>query len=140
MAAGSTPLLPHSLPPRNSGGGLNVAARHVLLALYLHHGDLHLRDTQLPAPKAAAPTPEAWADTAAEEIAAYLQITCCRFSTALGQRKGTPDPLSALLYPAHPRDPTQVKPLEGWASFCNAPLAAPDETTAARMDPADQRA
>ena len=72
MAGGSTPLPPDSPPLRHSGGGLNVAARHVLLALYLHHRDLHLSDPQLPAPKAAAPAPEVWADTAPEDIAAYL--------------------------------------------------------------------
>ena len=66
------PCAPHSPPLRHSGGGLNVAARHVLLALYLHHRDLHLQDPQLPARQAAAPTPEAWADTAPEEMAAYL--------------------------------------------------------------------
>ena len=53
MAGGSTPLPPHSPPLHHSGGGLNVVARHVLLALYLHHRDLHLPDPQLPAPKAA---------------------------------------------------------------------------------------
>ena len=52
-----------------------MAARHILLALYLHHRDLHLPDPQLPAPQAAALTPEAWADTAPEEIAAYLRTT-----------------------------------------------------------------
>ena len=45
-----------------------MAARHILLALYLHHCDLHRPDPQLPATQAAAPTPEAWADTAPEEI------------------------------------------------------------------------
>ena len=70
VATGSTPLPPHSPPLRHSGGGLNVAARHILLALYLHHRDLHLPERQLPAPQAAALTPEAWADTAPEEIAA----------------------------------------------------------------------
>ena len=72
-ATGSTPLLPYSPPPRQSGGGLNVAARHILLALYLHHRDVHLPDPQLPAPRAAASTPEARADRAPEEIAAYLE-------------------------------------------------------------------
>ena len=94
VATGSTPLPPHSLPLRHSGGGLNVAARHILLALYLHHRDLHLPDPQLPAPQAAALTPEAWADTAPEEIAAYLRITCRQFNTALGRRKVTPYPLT----------------------------------------------
>ena len=75
IVTGSKPLPPHSPPPRHSGGGLNVAARHVLLALYLHHRDLHLPDPQLPAPQAAARTPEAWAHTAPEGIAAYLPIT-----------------------------------------------------------------
>ena len=84
MAAGSTPLPSHSPPLRHSGGSLKVAARHVLLALYLYHRDLHLRDQQLPAPQAAALTPEAWADTAPEEIAAHLRINCRRFNTALG--------------------------------------------------------
>ena len=82
VATGSTPLRPRSPPLRHSGGGLNVAAHHILLALYLHHGDLHLPDPQLPVPQAAALTPEAWADTAPEEIAAYLRITCRRFNTA----------------------------------------------------------
>ena len=59
VAMGSTPLPPDSPPLRPSGGGLNVAARHILLALYLHHRDLPLPDPQLPAPKAAAVTPEA---------------------------------------------------------------------------------
>ena len=72
VATGSTPLPPHSPPLRHSGGGLNVAAPHILLALYLHHHDLHLPDPQLMAPQAAALTPEAWADKAPEEIAAYL--------------------------------------------------------------------
>ena len=84
VATGSTPLPPHSPPLRHSGGGLNVVARHAVLALYLHHRDLHLPDPQLPAPQAAAPTPEVWAETAPEEIAAYLRITCRRFNTALG--------------------------------------------------------
>ena len=116
VATGSAALPPHSPPLRHSGGGFNVAARHVLLALYLHHPDLHLPDPQLPASQAAALTPEAWADTAPEEIAAYLRITCRRFNTALGRRKGTPYPLSALLYPAHHPHPTQLSPPEGWAS------------------------
>ena len=140
MATGSTPLPPHSAPLRHSEGGLNVAARHILLALYLHHRDLHLPDPQLPAPQAEAPTPEAWADPAPEEIAAYLPITCRRSNTALGRQKGTPYLLSALLYPAHPPHPTQLTPPEGWTSFQNAHLAASDEATATRMDPADQRA
>ena len=55
VATGSTPLPPHSPPLRHSGGRLNVAARHVLLALYLHHRDLHLPDPQVPAPQAASP-------------------------------------------------------------------------------------
>ena len=90
MATGSTPLPPHSPRPRNSGGGLNVAARHVLLALYLNQLDLHLPEPQLPAPRAAAPTTVLWADTAAEERAPYLRITCRRFNIVLGRRKGTP--------------------------------------------------
>ena len=105
VATGCTALPPHGPPLRHSGGGLNVAARHILLALYLHHGDLHLPDPQLPAPQAAALTPEAWADTAPEEMAAYLRITCRRFNTALGRQKGTPYPRSALLYPAHTPTP-----------------------------------
>ena len=84
VATGSTPLPPHSPPLRHSGGSLNVAAHHVLLALYLHHRDLHLPDPQLPATQAAALAPEAWADMAPGEIAAYLRITCRRFNTALG--------------------------------------------------------
>ena len=140
VATGSTPLPPHSPPLCHSGGGFNVAARHILLALYLHHRDLHLPDPKLPAPQAAAPTPEAWADTAPEEIAAYLRITCPRFNTALGRRKGTPYQRSALLYPAHHPHPTQLRPLEGWASFRDAHLAAPDEATATRMGLTDQRA
>ena len=102
MATGSTPLPRHSTPLRHSGGGLKVAVRHVLLALYLHQGDLHLPDPQLSAPQAATPTPEAWADTAPEDMAAYLRITCRLFNTALGRRKGTPYSLSALLYPTPP--------------------------------------
>ena len=92
MATASTPLPLHSPPLHHSGDGLSVAARHILLALYLQHLDLHRPDAQLPAPEAAAPTPEAWADTAPEEIAAYLRITCRRFNTALGWGKGTPYP------------------------------------------------
>ena len=138
MATGSTPLPPESPPLRHSGGGLNVAARHVLVTVYLRHRDLHLPDPQLPAPQAAAPTPEAWADTAPEEIEAYLRTTCRRFKTALGRQKGTPYPLSALLYPAQPPQPTQLRPREGWTSFRDAHLAAPDEATATTMDPADQ--
>ena len=139
VATGSTPLPPHSPPLRHSEGRLNVAAHLILLALYLHYRGLHLPDPQLPAPQAAALTPEALADTAPEEIAAYLRITCHRFNTALGRRKGTPYPLSALLYPAHHPHPTQLKPPEGWASFRDAHLDAPDEATATQMGLTDQR-
>ena len=59
MATGNAPLAPHSPPLRHSGGGLNVAARHTLLALYLYHRGLHFPDPQLPAPRALAPAPEA---------------------------------------------------------------------------------
>ena len=79
-------------------------------------------------------------DMAPEEKAAYLRITCRRFNTALGRRKGTPYPLSALLYPAHQPDPTHLRPSEGWASFRDAHLAAPDEASAARMGLTDQPA
>ena len=72
MATGSTPLPLHSPALRHSGGGLNVASRHVLPALYLHHRELPLPDPQLLAPQAAARRPEASADTAPQEIAAYL--------------------------------------------------------------------
>ena len=95
VATGSTPLRPHSPPLRHSRGGWNVAARHVLLALYLHHRDLHLPDPQLPAPKAAAPTPEAWADTAPEEIAAYSQ------SLAAGSTPPSADGKEHLTHSAH---------------------------------------
>ena len=128
VATGSTPLHLHSPPLRHSGGGLNVAARHVLLALYLHHRDLHL-----PAPQAAAPIPEAWADMAPEEIAAYLRITCRRFNTALGRQRGTPYPLSALFYPAHHPHPTQLRPPEGWASFRDAHRAGDGPHGQARL-------
>ena len=140
MATGGAPLPPYSPPLRHSGGGLNVAARHILLTLYVHHCDLHLPDPQLPAPGAAAPAPEAWAETASEEVADYLRITCRRFNTALGRQKGSPHPLSALLYLAHLPHPTQLRPPGCWASFQEADPAAPSETTAARMDLADQRA
>ena len=109
-----------------------MVARHVLLALYLRRRDLHLPDPQLPARQAAAPTPEAWADTAPEEIAASLRITCRRVNTALGRRNGTPYPLSALLYPAQRPHPTQLSPPESSASF-------PDEATTTRMGLTDQR-
>ena len=50
MATGGAPLPPHSPPLRHSGGGLNLAARHILLDLYLHHRGLHLPDRQEPPP------------------------------------------------------------------------------------------
>ena len=57
MATGGAALPPHSPPLRHSGGGLHVAAHHVLLALYLHRRGLNLPLPQLPAPRAAAPSP-----------------------------------------------------------------------------------
>ena len=138
IATGGAPLPPHSPPLRNSGGGLNVAARHILLPLYLQQSDPHFRDSQLPGPRAAAPAPEAWAEAAPEEVADYLRHTCRRLNTALSRQKGTPYPLSTLLYPAHLPRPTQLRPPESWASFQDAHLAAPSETAAAWMDPADQ--
>ena len=86
MATGSAPLPSKSPPLRHRRGGLNVAARHIFLALYLHHRDLHLPDPQLPALRAATPAPEAWAGTAPQEIADYLRITCRWFNTALGRQ------------------------------------------------------
>ena len=102
MAAGDTPLPLHSPPLCHSGGGLNMAARHILLALYLHYRDVRLPDSQLLMPRTAAPAPEAWAGTAPEEVADYLRRTCGGFNSAFGRQKGAPYPLSAPLYPAHP--------------------------------------
>ena len=138
VATGSTPLPPHSPPLRHSGGDLSVAARHILLVLYLPTETYTSQTHNSRPPKAAALTPEAWADTAPEEIAAYLRITCRRFNNALGRRKGTPYPLSALLYPAHHPHIAQQKPPEGWASFRDTHLAAPDEATAKQMGLTDQ--
>ena len=53
MATGSAPLSPHSPPLRHSWGGLNVADRHILVALYLHRRVLHLPNPQLLGPRAA---------------------------------------------------------------------------------------
>ena len=102
VATGSTALPPDSPPLRHSGGGLNVVARHVLLALYLHHRDLHLPDLQLPAPETATLTPKAWANTAPEEIAAYLRITCRRFNTDLGRQKRNTLPTQRTPLPGTP--------------------------------------
>ena len=90
VATGDTPLPPRGPPLCHSGGGFNVAARHIVLALYLHHHDLHLPDPHLPTPRTAAPAPEAWADTALEEVADYLWRTCRRFNNAFNRQKGTP--------------------------------------------------
>ena len=139
MATGGAPLPLRSPPLRHRGGGLNVAARYILLALYLNHCDLHLPDPQQPALRAPAPPPEAWAGTAPEEVADWLRITCRRSNTALGRQKGTPQ--SAHSSTRHtPPQPRQLRSPESWASFWDAHLAAPSETTAARMDPEDQRA
>ena len=94
----------------------------------------------LPATRAAAPAPEAWANTAPEEVADYLCRTCGRFNTAFGRQKGAPYPLSALVYPAAPTPATQLRLPESCASFQHTHLEAPSEATCARMDPADQRA
>ena len=79
VTTGSTPLLPQSPALRHSRGGLNMAARHILLALYLHHPDLHLPDQQLPAPQSSSPD--------ARSVGRHgtrVRITCRRFNTALG--------------------------------------------------------
>ena len=114
-----TPAPAHSPPLRYSGGGLNVAARHILLALYPRHRDLHFRD------HAAGPAPEGLAETAEKEVAEYLPITCRRFNTPVGRQKGTPYPLSALLYPAQPPYPTRLRPPENWVSFLRRPACRP---------------
>ena len=69
LAMGDAPLPSPSPPLRYRVGGLNVAARQILLALYLNQRGPHLLDPQLPAPRAAAPAPEAWAERASEEVA-----------------------------------------------------------------------
>ena len=97
MATGNALLPLHSPPLRHGGGGLNVAARHIVPVLYLRHSGLHLPDAQLPAPRAGTPAPEPWAETAPEEVADYLWRTCRRFNTTFGWQKGAPYPLSALL-------------------------------------------
>ena len=102
MATADAPLPFHSPPLRHSGDGLNVAVRHILLTVYLHHPSLRLPDAHLPTPHTAAPAPEAWAETAPEEVADYLRRTCRRFNNAFSRQVGTPYPLSELLYPANP--------------------------------------
>ena len=99
---GDTSVPPESAPLRHSGGGLKMAARHIFLALYLHHRSPHLLDRHLTAPHIPAPAPEAWAYTAPEEVADYLWRACRRSNNAFGRLKGTPYPLSKLLYRAHP--------------------------------------
>ena len=69
VATGGTPMPLYSPPLRHSGSGLNMAARHILLALYLHHRGLHLPDPHIPTPHIAAPAPEAWPETAPEDVA-----------------------------------------------------------------------
>ena len=136
MATGSTPLLPHITSLRHSGGGLNVAARHVLLVLYLHHRDLHLPDPQLPAPQAATPTPEALADTAPEEIAAFLRITYRRFNANLthsahSSTRRTPRPPRAaeapgglgVLFEMPTWSPPTKQPPRGWTPRASAPTS-----------------
>ena len=117
MATVNAPLPLHSPPLRHSGGGLNVAARHIVLALYLHHRGPDLPDTQLPAPQSAAPAPEALAETAPEEVADCLQHTCRRFNNSFCRQKETPYPLSVLLYLSDPSHAAQLRPLESWVSF-----------------------
>ena len=75
------------------------------VAFYFHLATVCPRATAtppLPAPRAAAPAPEAWAETAPEEVADYLRHTCLRFNTASGRQGGAPYSLSAFLYLAHP--------------------------------------
>ena len=133
------PPLPHSLPLRHSGGDLNLDARHIILALYLNRLDLHLPDPHLSAPRPVPRTPEAWADTAPEEVADYLRRAYHQFKDASDWQRGTPDPRSKLLYPAHrPLPPNQKSP-EGWVTFWDVHLTAPSKAAATRMDPTDQR-
>ena len=103
VAKGGAPLPPLGPPLRHSGGGSNVAVHHILLAIYLHQRDLHLRNPQLSAPRAAAPG--AWAGLAPEEVADYLRRTCRPFNTALSRQKGTPYPRSAFSFPTPPPTP-----------------------------------
>ena len=127
MATGCTPLPPVSPPLRHSGGGLNAAARHVLLALYLHHRDLHLPDPQLPAPQSGSPN--------ARSVG--------RHGTR-GDSSLPPNHLPPVQHRPRPAErnalPAQRTPLPGTPPAPCAHLASPDEATAARMDPADQRA
>ena len=125
IATGNAPLPPHSPTLPDSGGGLKVAARHILLALYLHHRGLHLPDPQLPASRAAAQAPEAWVETAPEEVADYLRHTCCRFNTASSRQKGTPYQVSALLYPAHPPAPHTAEAPGELGVFSGCPRGRP---------------
>ena len=60
MATGDIPLLAHSLTLRHNRGGLNVAAHHILLALYGHRRHLNLPNPHLQAPRIAALAPVAW--------------------------------------------------------------------------------
>ena len=61
MATSNTLLPPHTPPLRDSGAGLNFAACHILLALYLNNRGLHLLDPHLADPHIPAPAPEALA-------------------------------------------------------------------------------
>ena len=129
----ASPLPPHNPPLRHSGGGLNVAASHNILAFYLNHRYPELPDPHLPIPRTAAPAPEAFGETAPEEVADYLWRTCRRLNNASGRQKGTPWPLRALIYPARLPYPTKLRLLEGWITF-------PRKATTAQMEPADQGA
>ena len=102
MATGGAPLPPHSPPLRHSGGGLKVAARHISVALYIHHCGLYLPDPQLAAPRAAAQAPDAWAETTPEEVAAYLRHTCRRLNTALGRHERNTLPTQRTPLPGTP--------------------------------------
>ena len=120
IANGDTALSPHIPPLHHSRDGLNMAARHILLALCFHRCDLHLPDPHLLAPRIAAPALEAWATTAPEQVAENLRRVCSTMSM-----DGRGEPRTASLScstPQIPPCPSQLVPPE---QLCRTPTSRP---------------
>ena len=115
VAAGNTSLPPHSPPLRHSGGGLNVAARHILLALYLHHRD-YTSQTHNSRPPSSSPDAGSVGRHGTRGDSSLPPSHVPPVRKRPRPTEGNTLPPQRTPLPGTPPHPTQRTPPEGWAS------------------------
>ena len=128
MATGDTLLPLHSPPLRHSGCGWDMAAGHILLALYLHHCHLHLPDPTTPNPPHSSPGTGSVGGDGPGGGGRLPPTNPPPVQNRFRPAERNTLPLSALLYPAPPPAQTQADAPGGLGVLLGQPPDRPQRS------------